>query len=147
MVDIIRCEPQSSHSLASLVLLTDYYRGLEVDSISTIMNVDVRDGKYDGEFIGASNYSLLSVLRKIFNRKFLEKSKLVCEYCGEKLILAKNKPEAKRKNAATVDHRNPLLENCDWFNSENLAVCCKKCNSEKKDMSLDEWNSLTKTSH
>jgi 5-methylcytosine-specific restriction endonuclease McrA len=54
-----------------------------------------------------------------------------CYYCGGKLDL---------KNLS-ADHRQPLSRGGDTT-SENVAWCCKSCNTIKGDLSEAEFNSL-----
>ena len=137
IVDIIEGYP-STKSRASLILLNDEYRGQEALAMSvklkfSIDNEDLRK---------ASNYSILEVLRKAFNKQFLDNSVLTCEYCKRKNLqrFGKKRPNKKAKHCfATVDHKIPLIDGHDWFDAGNLAVCCDKCNSEKQEMPYKEW--------
>jgi hypothetical protein len=133
MRNVILCEPTSSHSFASLIMLADYYRWLEVYHYSTLYNVDITNPTFNN----CGSYQLLKCIRQAFNRKFLEKSALTCEYCNKKVFIAEGK--SKRDDTATVDHRNPLHNECDWFDKTNLVVCCYKCNGKKGNMSYTEW--------
>lgn len=61
-------------------------------------------------------------------RKFKKKSELICRYCNKALIL----------KTATVDHLIPVGRGGpdeEW----NYGIACHKCNSEKADMTEDEY--------
>ena len=133
-VNIIFGEPTSVQSLASLVLLTDYFRHLEVKSWCE--KLDVKLSKID--YGKCSNYELLKILRNIFNRRFLESKSLICEYCKKPMVLSEE-GKKQRHDTATVDHRIPLLEDCDWFDETNLVACCHDCNNSKGDISHSDW--------
>ena len=142
IVDVIIGLP-SVKSRGSLILLQDYYRGQEVAELSKQLNYNLNNE----DFKKSSNYSLLQILRKEFNKRFLNKSVLTCEYCKKENLnrFVKKRPNKKDKHLyATVDHRIPLIDGCDWFSEKNLAICCDKCNNEKQDMSYKEWCSLKK---
>ena len=137
---LIKCEPTNSHSLASLVMLNDYYRRLEVIHYSRILHFDILNAS---EYKGVGNYGLLKILRKEFNSNFLRKSKLICVYCYTPVTIKEGKKSNNKQ--ATIDHIRPLHDMCDWFDEKNLCVCCSKCNNEKGNMSYSEWKSyLTK---
>jgi len=51
-----------------------------------------------------------------------------CYYCGEAL---------NQKNA-TMDHVLPISAG-GRSTKDNVVVCCKSCNSKKKDLSITEW--------
>ena len=141
--NIITCEPTSTHSLASLILLTDHLRYLEVKSLCEKLEVDL----FTIDYKGIGNYELLKILRQIFNRRFLKSKPLICEYCGKETILAEDGKKV-RHNTATVDHKIPLVEDCDWFDETNLIACCHDCNGKKGDISHADWiDELTKISH
>ncbi len=56
-----------------------------------------------------------------------------CVYCG---ILMKQRPHARSASGATIEHFNndgPLDKKC------NLAICCRRCNSSRRDKSLSDW--------
>lgn len=140
IVDTIEGIP-SVTSRASLILLQDYYRGQEVKALSEKLNYSIDSI----QFKNASNYAILQILRKEFNKRFLSKSVLTCEYCKKKNLnrFGKKRPNRKEKHVfATVDHKIPLIDGHDWFDEGNLAVCCDKCNSEKQEMPYKEWCAL-----
>lgn len=133
-VNIIYGEPSSAHSLASLILLTDHFRHLEVKSWCKKLDVDLDNINYGH----MGNYELLKILRQIFNRRFLQNSPLICEYCHKPTVLSED-GKKQRHDTATVDHRIPLLEDCDWFDDSNLVACCHDCNGKKGDISHSDW--------
>lgn len=133
VVNVILAEPTSSHSLASLVLLTDYYRGLEAKGYADKFNINLFDDYYKE----LSNYNLLTILRRHFNQMFLSKSNLRCGYCNKEIVIRNSTRQLH--DSATIDHKVPLLEDPDWFDETNLVACCGKCNNEKGDMPYQEW--------
>lgn len=141
-IHIIVGNPTTNYSLSSLLLLTDYYRLEEAKFWSKKLNIDISD--WEG-----SNYSILKELSKIFCGRFLEKNfdKLICEYCGKEGLIFPNKKKQKH-NTVTIDHRIPMLEECDWFDESNLAICCYDCNNKKGNKSVEIFmKKLTNISH
>ncbi len=63
--------------------------------------------------------------------KLIEENLTTCHYCSEKLT---------EKNLS-IDHKLPVSRGGDT-NLENIAFCCKKCNSEKGSMTEKEFNEL-----
>lgn len=56
-----------------------------------------------------------------------------CVYCG---VVMKQYPHAMAASGATIEHFNndgPLDKK--W----NAAICCRRCNSSKRDMKLSAW--------
>ena len=134
-VDIIIGDPTTHRSRASLLLLNEYYLMQEMKIISKKLNVHLGDYKY------STSLTLMCILRSKLNKQFISKSKMVCEYCN---IPVYNHSNPKRTDSVTVDHKQPLVEGCDWFDEDNLAICCYKCNNEKMDMSYDVWLNIVK---
>lgn len=130
---VILDEPTSAKSLASVVLLNNHYRRLEVEYYSNKYNVNISKP----EFKGLSNYNLLKIIRQIAQRKFLEKSELICAYCNIQVELLEGK--RRRHNHATVDHFIPQIDSCDPIDETNFRVCCYKCNNEKGQLTYKEW--------
>jgi 5-methylcytosine-specific restriction endonuclease McrA len=137
IVDVIEGYP-SVKSRASLILLNDGYRRQEAVALADMLNFSIDNA----EFKKMSSYSLLQVMRKEFNKRFLDNSVLTCEYCKRKNLqrFGKKKPNKKAKHCfATVDHKIPLIDGPDWFDIGNLAVCCTTCNEKKQDIPYKEW--------
>jgi 5-methylcytosine-specific restriction endonuclease McrA len=59
------------------------------------------------------------------------------EFIGNKYY--KFKEEFKKEDGATCDHKNPQGKGGDKFGYDNLAVCCYRCNQNKKSMSYEDW--------
>lgn len=131
---VILNEPTDARTMASGILLANYYRKLEIEYYSKKYNVDI----FTPEYKNISNWKLLQLLRKVAQRKFLERTNLICEYCKTPVILS---IEGKKRNdkTATVDHFIPLKHFCDPFDESNFRVCCKKCNGDKGELSYSEW--------
>jgi 5-methylcytosine-specific restriction endonuclease McrA len=91
-----------------------------------------------------------------FRDKWMMDKKLICEYCGKQLQSdAPHNPQKpkdhifKRKQdihvdlIATVDHISPVSKGGERFDPTNLVVCCRKCNSDKKDLTVAQWKEKT----
>ena len=65
--------------------------------------------------------------------KYLNDKGWVCEYCPEPLDI----------ESATRDHKDPKYKGSSLQN--NMAVCCKSCNSLKDDMSLLQFRNFAKS--
>jgi 5-methylcytosine-specific restriction endonuclease McrA len=88
----------------------------------------------------------LNVREKFLTKKLKEEGELVCEFCGKRhMEIGYTKPsELDRNNyndnQATIDH---LLAKSNYphfeFEEFNFAISCKKCNSKKSNLSLEEW--------
>ena len=130
-------ETPNIKSLASLVLLNDYYHYLDVDY------VDERK-----ELI-----KYLRLRQKFLKRVLNKKRVLVCHYCGKshldigyedmKLAYLNN----TNKNLATIDHKIPRKICDNPLDTKNWLVSCKKCNREKGDMNYDEYINLKNIQH
>ena len=129
-VDIIIGDPTTHRSRASLLLLNEYYLMQEMEVISKKLNINLDD------YSDCTALTLMGILRSKFNRQFIGKSKKVCEYCNRPVY---NHVNRTRTDSITVDHKQPLVDGCDWFDEGNLAISCYKCNNEKMDTSYDVW--------
>jgi hypothetical protein len=133
-------EPTTNKSLAALELLNESFRKGEADYWTKQFNFTQKDySEYDWNKCSSS--AKLKILRGFFNRRFLEKSDLICHYCKTPNLLLQE-PYKKKKNVwnlATIDHKIPLVEEPDWFDASNLLVCCNKCNNKKGNMSYKEF--------
>jgi hypothetical protein len=132
---VILNEPNNSRTFASGILLANYLRKLEIEYYSKKYNIDI--SKPDLKKI--SNYSLLKIIRQAIQRKFLEKSKLICEYCNTSVNLTMNNSKRRNNQTATVDHFVPIICGYDPFDESNYRVCCYKCNGEKGELTYDQW--------
>ena len=130
---VILTEPDNPKTFASAILLSDFYRGLEVDYYSKKYNIDI----FKPEFKNLSNFNLLKIIRQAAQRKFLQKSNLICEYCKTPVKLSDGKN--RNRFTATVDHFIPQKQGYDPFDEGNFRVCCNKCNTEKGELSYTEW--------
>ena len=127
--DVIYNEDANIKSIASLILLNDYYKHMDVDLINDKKN-------------------LFKYLR--LRHKFLLKTKkkngdLVCHYCGKnhleigflkEELLCKNN---LNNNLATIDHKIPISQNIDKLDTNNWLVCCKNCNKSKGNSDYDTF--------
>lgn len=130
--NLILSEPTNSHSYASLIMLSDYYRWQEVEHYSKKYGVNLT------EFADCGSYTLLKIIRQAFNRHFLRNAKMRCEYCDKVTTLPTDKKHSNH-NHASVDHKRPLHDECDWFDDSNLVVCCMECNGKKGNMTYSDW--------
>ena len=131
-VDILLGKPTVG-SRASLILLNDYFRGLELQSYIDKYNIDLSEYKD----IKISKSGLIEIVRSIFDKRYLDNSDKVCEYCNKQCYTHECKNN--RHDTATVDHKNPLVDCCYRFDEDNIAVCCYSCNNKKGQLLYDEW--------
>ena len=75
------------------------------------------------------------LLRKIKRKE----GALTCVYCGTKDLVINPSKGTPKKKQATLDHVIPLAKGGDRFNKDNLVVSCSVCNTEKGELSLDEF--------
>lgn len=69
---------------------------------------------------------------KVIINDFKQKNKPVCAYCEKNIT---------NKEELTVDHKIPLSRGGTTIES-NLVISCYKCNSEKSDMTDEEYSSF-----
>lgn len=103
----------------------------------------------DKDFLQKTNIDDIDPKRLRFeisknNAKFLESKKslgeLRCEYCKKGPLKVYGFHEKFNKiNGATADHRTPMSKGGAIFDFDNLAVCCHKCNQEKRNRDYDDW--------
>lgn len=133
-------EPTTNKSLAALELLNEKFRREEVEYWTKKFNF--KEDKHDQyQWNKCNSSNKLKILSGFFNRRFLEKSDLICHYCKAPNLLLQEPNKKKRNywNLATVDHKIPLVEEPDFFDESNLLVCCNKCNNQKGSMSYEEF--------
>ena len=58
-----------------------------------------------------------------------------CVYC-DVLMIEKRSPNGSRKAVATWEH---IINDASIVNRENIARCCRACNSSKGTKRLSEW--------
>ena len=63
-----------------------------------------------------------------------------CYYC--RCQLAINSKKKDQPNYATLDQRIPRSKDRGWELPNNKILCCKKCNTAKKDMMPEDFISL-----
>jgi len=130
---IITDMPENARSYSAFLLLREYYRDLDISYN------EQNDWRY--LFIVKRHW-----LRK---QKKLHDGHWVCHYCHKPVYNQSPRNSRKnRKDCITVDHMHPASKCNDVLDTKNFAECCYKCNSEKGDMSYDEFvlikNSVTK---
>lgn len=146
--DLIWDTPEDAKNLASGVLLKNDLKNKEFISLITSFkdfsepeNKMAKKTKEDKLKITINNLRFLK-------EKESELGELNCEYCGAgplkvydieidggRIIRSYFNP----KDGATCDHKQPISKGGDWFNFDNLAVCCYDCNNKKEDRSYDDW--------
>ena len=68
--------------------------------------------------------------------KILAKTDGLCWYCGERLTYVEGAPV--KEMDFTIDHVKPVAHG-GGNEMENLVPACKRCNSAKGDLTLDEF--------
>lgn len=114
----ILCTPNIK-SYCSLVLLNDYY--------TNYCDYNGRIEKNGREF-KKNKYkrmrdSFIKDQIRLGNADF-------CWYCGCSVKVGVN---------LTVDHIVSKDNDGDWYNKDNFAICCRSCNEEKGNKSLEEF--------
>ena len=162
--DIILDEPSSNYSLSSSILLKKKFSDIEdKETLKNLKNINKMNSEERKLFYKKRTKNINPIEIVLNNLQFLkDKQKeiktLTCEYCKKTplKIYDINPKELKiedlrnkrfrfhntgfnPKDAATVDHKNPISKGGDIFDYDNLAVCCSKCNTIKGNMSWDEW--------
>ena len=139
-VHLINDNP-SNKSLASLILLNNFYYELE--------NEEPIEYSYKNRKKFFSNNASLQIYFN-FKKNFLEnilssKKDLVCKYCGKTHLqigyttLKDSHLNDKIKNLATIDHVVPLSTGGELLDENNCVVACKQCNRKKGSKSKKEF--------
>lgn len=80
--------------------------------------------------------------RVLRNKQKEGKGNLICHYCGiQPLVTNFMAPGVKDKFKATLDHVIPRSRGGGDFDTNNLVVCCHKCNQKKKDLMPGQFKS------
>lgn len=92
------------------------------------------------------NYRLNYGFRMKFLRlKIKEHGKLICEYCErDDLILDPLYPDIviRKTRLATLDHVRCKEKGGSLFDSDNIKVACPKCNHDKANFTLKEFEEI-----
>lgn len=156
-------ENPNPKSLASGLLLKKDYHDQELEDLYDVLGLDKSLAGTAQFYKVQKNPKELEKLKvRLNNLKFLkyklkELGELRCEYCNKGPLFIydftkrkgdpefidnkhyKYKEEFKEEDGATCDHKNPQGKGGDKFGYDNLAVCCYKCNQNKKSMSYEDW--------
>jgi len=124
-------------SPASYLLLKNVYKIRETEGGRTSIP------EMEGGRTSIPEWRQWLTFRNKYVRQQLKRSKgnLVCFYCGEKYLDPNlNNPFRKKKRKlATIDHKVALAKGGPKYITGNLCICCKSCNTKKKDMSVFEF--------
>lgn len=168
--DTIHDEPTSAKSTGMLALLNGELSNQEIIDLKrkypkgmplwAIKRAEMSKTSKDKNKNKNYNRFLVTLNNLQFLKDMAKKGPLMCEYCNAGPLVIydiANYPteedlenpnyrfndEFNPEDGATCDHRIPQSKGGDKFNYDNLAVCCYKCNQEKKDMNYEDWlNSL-----
>lgn len=127
--DIISTDEPNVKSLASLLLLNDYYSKLDVDYVEKTQELD----KY------------LGLRHEFLFKHFMEHGNLICHYCGKSHLeigfreIENAHLNSKNKNLATIDHKIPRSKCGNILDTDNWLVSCVSCNKKKRDLEYDEF--------
>lgn len=155
-------ENPNPKSLASGLLLNKEYQEQEEEDLYDVLGLDKSLGGSSQFYKVQKNPKELEKLKvRLNNLKFLKsklkQGELRCEYCDKGPLTIydftkrkgdpefidskyyKFKEDFKEEDGATCDHKNPQGKGGDKFGYDNLAVCCYKCNQNKKSMSYEDW--------
>lgn len=128
-VDSIHFEIQNPKTYASYVLLKNYYFELDEYNSRSIAN--------RMRMVRFSRNHLSDIQRK--------EGSLTCTYCSKpNLVIELHGMKVSHSIKATIDHIVPKSKGGELFNTENIAVCCGKCNSKKSSMSVEEFLKIVK---
>lgn len=114
----------TSKSLASLVLLNDYYHAIDYDYQATL------------EF----RMKRVEFSRTTLKRWQKQIGSLFCVYCDKPdLIIELEGMSVPNEYKATLDHIVPVSEGGEVFDINNVICSCGTCNKRKDSKSLDEF--------
>jgi 5-methylcytosine-specific restriction endonuclease McrA len=149
-MDTVYNEPENPKSSTNKILLKNYYKKKEyfeiIDKLGEKLKLTKNAIKKLKNGYNTKKPLKWSLRKYIIqnNLNFLKKTQekngvLTCEYCGKTPLKIYNTNKIRKEDMATVDHKQPMALGGDWFDEENLAVCCVTCNGEKSDMSYTDW--------
>lgn len=124
IVDTVYFTVNDTKSLASAVLLKNYYWERDEDNVKSIEN----------------RMRMIGFSRTYLNKVKAETGDLCCAYCPKTgLIIEEDKMKVPNHIKATIDHIVPISKGGGLFDYENLTVACGKCNSSKGSLSVEEF--------
>lgn len=130
-IQMIYSDEPNIRSLASLILLKNYYKINDVDYI--------RKEEETKEYLKSRHIFL--------NKKIKSDGDLVCHYCGKKHLeigfedITYYQVNRANKNLATIDHKIPVSSGYNKFDISNWLVSCRTCNKMK---SNSDYNTFLK---
>ena len=155
-VDTIYDDPTSPKSFSSSVLLKNDLAEQQFQDLLKTLTPQLQNAlknkvyhkDIDGMIVTLNNMQFLK-------DKLKERGELRCEYCDKgPLVIYDFKRDLtsddflngqvrlskfSKHNGATCDHKEPQSKGGSKLDYKNLAVCCYQCNSEKGNMTYDEW--------
>lgn len=95
--------------------------------------------------------SIASRMRRIgFSRNYLSEvqrreGSLTCTYCKKpNLVIELDKMRVNNFIKATIDHIVPMSKGGEYFDYNNITVCCGSCNSKKDSMNVEDFQKIVK---
>lgn len=120
--DTIYFEVDTPNTLASYVLLKDYYKS---QSVATKR---------------ANKFKLIEASRKFLSGIQAKYGRLYCTYCGKPdLIIELEGMRVSHRKIATTDHIEAKSKGGALFDTKNFTCSCSKCNSQKDNMDVLEF--------
>lgn len=120
-------DPISPKTYASALLLNEYYHENDVDFITKIDAINKR----------------IQFSRDYLTQKKLELGVLTCTYCPKThLVIELEGMKVKHNIIATIDHIMPISKGGSIYDIKNVCVCCRECNSKKRDMFPEEFKAI-----
>ena len=119
----IYSENPNIKSLASLILLNDFYRQNDIDYLNKL--------KSDLEY--------LKERHKFLNNRIKEVGYLECHYCHKRHLeigyeeIEKARINRANPNLATIDHKIPRVKCYNPMDTSNWLVACVCCNKSKRE--------------
>jgi len=91
-------------------------------------------GDFDDPDVVHSAAALNATILRPFKLHVMERDNYTCVYCG---IVSSFARESSRKAELSIDYIKPIARG-GASSVENLACCCRKCNTEKNDRTTEE---------
>lgn len=113
--DTIYFEIDKPNTLASYIMLKDYYKMLSI----------------------ATRYKLINTSRKYLTGLKNKYGRLYCTYCGKPdLIIELEGMNVPLNQKATLDHIQAKSKGGAYFDPKNFTCACGKCNGKKSNLDI-----------